>query len=127
MTDNNINTSPEKLRELYNLKRKMFRNKSKLSCCNKLFKKLFIKNFQQINKVYDNNKETQLFLDVWGLRWIFPFHPSLSVLKLDGSKEIINYKKYMKLMNNYANLVGIKKIKPIWITHTHADMSVHYD
>ena len=126
MTDNNINTSPEKLYELYNFKRKIFIRK--LSYWNKLFKKTFIKNFQQINKIYQNNEEKSLFLNTHGLIYEFLFYKTtpLSILKLDGSKEILDYKKYMKLMQNYANLVGIKKIKPIWITNTFSELLMIY-
>jgi hypothetical protein len=119
MTNNNINMSPEKLYKLYNLKKVMFVNENNQieSPFIKQNQKPFIENFQGIVKFYKKNIESSLELDINGLGYSKLKKP-ISVLKIDGTKEILDKTKYIKLMKDYANTVGIHKLKynrPSWL------------
>jgi len=70
----------------------------------------FIKNFQQIDKFYENNMKTSLLLD-FDYKIYDILSKPLSIFKIDGTKEILNRTKYMKLMKDYGNEVGIHKFK----------------
>jgi len=103
MTKNNINMSTKKLYELYKFKHIIHSNKNS-----------FIKNFQNIDKVYLYEIEHTLYLDLDLDRHFNTYYPdkkSLFIVKKDGSKEILNKKKYMKLMKDYEDVVGIHKLK----------------
>jgi hypothetical protein len=111
MTNNNINMSPTKLYKLYNLKKVMFVNE------NNQTQSPFIENFQGIVKFYKKNIESSLELDIDGLGYSKLKKP-ISVLKIDGTKEILDKTKYIKLMKDYGNIVGIHKLKynrPSWL------------
>ena len=119
MTNNNINMSPEKLYKLYNLKKVMFVNENNQieSPFIKQNQKPFIENFQGIVKFYKKNIESSLELDIDGLKYSKLKKP-VSILKIDGTKEILDKTKYIKLMKDYGNTVGIHKLKynrPSWL------------
>jgi hypothetical protein len=119
MTNNNINMSPAKLYKLYNLKKVMFVNENNQieSPFIKQNQKPFIENFQGIVKFYKKNIESSLELDIDGLKYSKLKKP-ISVLKIDGTKEILDKTKYIKLMKDYGNTVGIYQLKynrPSWL------------
>jgi hypothetical protein len=82
MTENNINLSPKKLYKLYE-------------------SKIIIKNYQVDYRFREYPLNLNTDIDNYSIFFIKP----------DGSKEIINKKKIIKLMKDYANEVGIYKLK----------------